>query len=585
MSISFSLEFFLQNALRQAANGLWPEVDFDPLVRVADPRNGDFQANGVLPLAKSLKQPPRPLATALAEALAANAPLAEAFTWEVAGPGFLNFSFRPEWLGPWLQGWTDAPTIRASLAQVRQPQRVVVDFSSPNTAKQMHVGHIRSTVIGESIARLLAFFGDEVIRDNHLGDWGTGFGILLMAMRREGVRLDDCGEEPLAFIEELYKRGNALAESDPEAKEEARQAILELQQGDPAATEAWKAINALSYAAFEKIYNSLGVHFDHVLGESFYRDRVDAVCAELESCGLAEESQGALVIFHPEHPRFKDQPFLIRKANGASNYATTDLATILYRFQEWKADRILYVVDSRQSDHFEQLFLSAEKWFKATGRPLPGLQHISFGTILGKDGRAIKTRSGAPVRLAELLAEAVRRAEEVVAEKNPELDAAARSHIAQVVGINAVRYADLSQNRTSDYTFDWDKLLSFEGNTAPYLLYAATRIHGIFRKMGLAPDADLTMTDAFETPGEIRLARKLGQFGAILEIAREDLRPHTLGTYLFELAGAFSSFYDSDKVAVEEEGIRNRRLLLCQKTLLFLTIGLDLLGIPTLERM
>lgn len=585
MEFPFHHDIWLENSLRRIARDLWPEVDFNPLIRLADPRNGHYQANGVLPLAKALKQAPRKLAEALAEKILEDGSLAKAFTFEVAGPGFINFTFTSEWLVTWLSAFCNEEQMAKVGGSELQHQRIIIDFSSPNTAKQMHVGHIRSTVIGESLARLLEFEGHDVSRDNHIGDWGTGFGILLMQMRRENIDLDNCGENPLEFIEGLYKRGNALAESDTEAKEEARAAVLALQQGDPEATRAWKRINELSYAAFDRIYKALGVHFDMVLGESFYCDKVDQVYQELTKHKIAEESQGALVVFHPEHPRFNKQPFMIRKANGASNYATTDLATILYRVEELEAERIVYVVDSRQSDHFEQLFLTVEKWFKATGRPVPKMEHVSFGTILGKDGRAIKTRSGTPVLLSDVAAESIRRAGEIVAEKNPNLSEDERAEVARVVGINAVRYADLSQNRTSDYVFDWDKLLSFEGNTAPYLLYAGARIHGIFRRLEVDEDGFFGAEGGFETEGELKLAAKIAQFGTALDMTTEDLRPHVLGNYLFELCTLFSSFYDSNKVAVDEKAVRDRRLLLCQKTLLVLETGLHLLGIPTLKRM
>lgn len=585
MALPFSLDCWLSQTLSKRGALLWPGAEFNPMVRPADPRHGDFQANGILPLAREQKTAPRPLAEALSGALGEDAVLSEVFTWEVAGPGFINFSFTAKGLLSWLKLWEGADAIRSALAAGHPSQRVVVDFSSPNSAKQMHVGHIRSTVIGESIARILEFFGDVVTRDNHLGDWGTGFGLLLMGLRREGVDLNSVHDNPLAFIEGVYQRANALAEADSEAREEARQAVLALQQGEPEARKTWELINQLSYASFSKIYDLLNVRFDLVLGESFYCDQVEGVCRELESSGLAEESQGALVVFHPEHPRFREQPFIIRKANGASNYATTDLATVLYRAETLNAERVIYVVDARQSDHFEQLFLTARKWFAATGRPFPEMEHVAFGTILGTDGRPIKTRSGAQVRLAELLDEAVRRAEAIVADKNPDLTESEKARVARIIGINAVRYADLSQNRTSDYTFDWDKLLSFEGNTAPYLLYAVARIHGIFRRLGSETDTSSDLATPPETPGELRLARKLAQFGPVLEMARNDLRPHVLSTYLFELAVTFSSFYDSDKVAVEDPAIRQRRLLLCRRSLLFLTTGLDLLGIPVLERM
>jgi arginyl-tRNA synthetase len=450
----------------------------------------------------------------------------------------------------------------------------------------MHVGHLRSAVIGEAICRLLDFSGAKVIRDNHVGDWGTQFGKLIWAYRRH---LDPAAlaRDPLEEFERLYKVGNAAAEADPAVLDAARAELVKLQAGDAANLAVWQKINDVSLAAFQVIYDQLGIKFDVMLGESFYNPQVERIYRELTECGLATVSEGALVVFHPEHPRFKDQPFIIRKSDGAANYASTDLATILYRAEHFHADAAIYVIDSRQSDHCQQLFLTAKKWFAHRGWKLPYLEHTAFGTVLGEDGKPLKTRSGENIRLRDLLAEAEARAFALVSEKSTDLSEAERRAIAAVVGIGSVQYADLAQNRSSDYVFAWDKMISLEGNTAAYLLYAGARIHSIFRKLGATPGDAATEAAAspLETPAEFALARKLVKFPDAIRIATDSLRPHFLSLYLYELAGEFSAFYNADKVAVDDPAVRARRLLLCARTLLVLETGLNLLGLRTLTRM
>ena len=461
----------------------------------------------------------------------------------------------------------------------------MVDYPSPNTAKQMHVGHLRPMVIGEAVKRLLAFCGADVIADNHIGDWGTNFGILIYGIKTSGYKLDPENENSLEELEQMYKRGSALAKESPEAAEAARAELVKLQNGDPENTELWNKINETSSAAFEKMYRRMGLTIDVSLGESFYRDKVGRIYAELSECGIAEENQGALVVFLREHDRFKTQPFIIRKSDGASNYASTDLATLLYRVEHFGAEEVVYVTDGRQQDHFQQLFMTAEKWFDCKGYRLPKLRHVWFGTILGEDGKAIKTKSGEPVRLKALLDEAVARARKIVLEKNPDTPPEEADKIAETVGVAALRYADLSQNRTNDYLFSWDKLLAFDGNTAPYLLYAVARMHSIFRKLGISPDADFSAAGEMETEQEIALARKLVALPAVFELTLAELRPHYLCTYLYELAGTFSTFYNANKVMVDDESVRARRLMLCSRALRVLETGLRVLGIEPLEKM
>lgn len=557
---------------------------FKPEVRPAEPVHGDYQANGVLGYARQAKANPRAVAEKIVAALPAE--LREAYEIAIAGPGFINFRAKPALLARWLAAHDTSGALSAGAAAGHAGQTWIVDYSSPNTAKQMHVGHLRSAVIGEAIARLLAFTGAKVIRDNHIGDWGTQFGKLIWAYKRQLDRAA-LAREPLEEFERLYKAGNAAAEADPAALKEAQQELVKLQSGDAENRAIWEEIIRVSVASFEKTYELLGIRFDLTLGESFYNDKVPQVYRELSDCGLATESEGALVVFHPAHPRFKTQPFLVRKSDGAANYASTDLATVLYRAEHFHATGVIYVVDSRQRDHFEQLFLTAAEWFRRTNRPLPRLHHVDFGTVLGENGRPLKTRSGDNIRLNDLFSEAIDRAFALVTEKNPQLTEEERKAIARTVGIGSVQYADLSQNRSSDYVFSWDKMISFEGNTAAYLLYAAARIHSIFRRLGVPPDQRASEAAAGppETPGEIALARKLLRFADAVRQAADGLRPHFLGLYLYELAGEFSAFYDGNKVLVDEPAVRERRLLLCRRTLLVLETGLGLLGLRTLERM
>jgi len=585
MDIWFNLAAEIDQRTKSAADTLEDFDDsFAPGIRLADPRFGDFQANGVLAFAKKNQKNPRELAQKLIDALAKTDIDPALLKIEIAGPGFINFTFTPQFLTEWLRKFRSADDLHEAASAIESGRRIVVDYCSPNTAKQMHVGHLRSMIVGDSIARLLEFCGAEVIRDNHIGDWGTQFGKLIYAYKRF-LNQEALAKDPLEELERLYKKGNTLSEEDESVLQEVREELVKLQQGDPENMELWKQITEISSSAFSEIYKKLDLRFDYELGESFYRDKVDEVYRDLEETKIAEESDGALVVFHPEHPRFAKQPYIVRKSDGASNYATTDLATVLYRVREFSADEIIYVTDARQQDHFQQLFLTTQKWFEAKKIKTPKLRHVWFGMVLGEDGKAIKTRSGEPIRLKDLLDEAEERAYQIVSEKNPSLSEEERRKVAEIVGIGAVRYADLSQNRTGDYVFAWDKLLSFDGNTAPYLLYAVARIHSIFARLSEEQLADETTASPVETETEIALARKLIGFVSVLNLAIDDLRPHFLCTYLFELAGIFSSFYNADRVIVDELDVRARRLLLCRRTLLILETGLRLLGIEPLKRM
>jgi arginyl-tRNA synthetase len=463
----------------------------------------------------------------------------------------------------------------------------VIDFSSPNVAKPMHVGHIRSTILGDSLARTLRLLGHRVITDNHIGDWGTQFGKLLVGWKNH---LDPAAlkTDPIAEMERLYKLVNAASEADEKILEAARQELVKLQGGDAETLRIWREMIALSQKQFDTIYGRLGVQFDHTFGESFYNPRLKLLVDELVAKGIARESEGAIAIFFDNLPQLKEQPALIRKSDGGFNYTTTDLATLAYRLETWRPDEIIYVTDGRQQLHFQQVFTAFRKW-RSTLDSRPStlkLAHVWFGSILGEDGKPFKTRSGETVRLADLLDEAEERALKIVSEKNPDLPEAQRREIARVVGLGAVKYADLLPNRQSDYVFSWDKMLALQGNTAPYLQYAYTRIKSIFRKS----EADLSpvtrhVSLALSAPEEIALARHLLNFGLTLEAVAEEYRPNFLCNFLYELAGKFTSFYENCPVLKADDATRASRLALCGLTARVLKLGLGVLGIETVEQM
>eukprot|EP00698_Gefionella_okellyi_P017649 TRINITY_DN51_c0_g1_i1.p1 TRINITY_DN51_c0_g1~~TRINITY_DN51_c0_g1_i1.p1 ORF type:complete len:620 (-),score=183.55 TRINITY_DN51_c0_g1_i1:638-2440(-) len=591
IDIPFDLASTIANLCAQAATaaGITP---FSPEVAPADPKFGDYQANGCLAAAKAAKAKPRELAEKIIANLPADA--ARWFTTAIAGPGFINFTVKPESLVSWLKQYCSKEALSkgAAASCSLSGQHWVVDYSSPNTAKQMHVGHLRSAVIGEAICRLLEFVNVRVTRDNHIGDWGTQFGKLIWAYKRE-LNADALKAEPIEEFERLYKVGNSAATKDESVMEEARAELVKLQKGDEENIRIWKHINEVSMQAFQVIYDQLGIKHDLILGESFYNDKVDQVYEELTKIGLAQVSEGALIVLHPDHPRFCKQPFMVRKRDGASNYASTDLATALYRTEVLKCDGAAYVIDSRQADHCQQLFLTAKKWFEATGRKVFRMEHTMFGTVTGPGGTPLQTRSGDNVRLKTLLQEAVDASYTLVCAKNDEakeedrLSEDERRQIAQVVGIDSVQYSDLSQNRTSDYEFSLERMISLQGNTAPYLLYAVARICSIFAGLKVDPTSADAEAGAslISTPTEINLARKLVKFADVLQTTIAQLKPHFLCTYLYELAGEFSGFYKADRVNIDDAPVRARRVMLCARTLMTLQTGLGLLGLKTLQRM
>jgi arginyl-tRNA synthetase len=560
-----------------------------------DPKFGDYQANCAMPLGKRLGKPPREIVKEIICRLDI-ADFCE--VPEIAGPGFINLRLKTDWLAQ--QAATASADRRLGVPTVEKPRTYVVDYSAPNVAKPMHVGHIRSTVIGDCLYRTLKFAGHKAISDNHLGDWGTQFGMIIYGYKRKiagDPLFKNLSDQQLSLLGEyllLYRKTKLLMDEDDSG---AGAAVLaetaKLHAGDPENLKLWKEIIGPCLEDIDQIYKRLGVKFDEQLGESFYHDRLAVVVDDLLKKGIARESDGAIGVFFKE-----DQPpFLIRKQDGAFLYATTDLATIQYRMEAWAPNAILYVVDHRQSLHFEHLFATARRWNPAWANV--ELEHISFGTVLGKDGKPFKTRSGDTVGLESLLDEGVSRALAIVSANDdakpngPELSPAERQQIAEAVGIGALKYADLSQNRTSDYVFDYDKMLAMNGNTATYMQYAHARVRGIFIKgqKQLGQSAEMAQqaqptSMILNHPAERTLALAALQLAEAIELVLADYRPNQLTSYLFELANRFSTFYESCPVLkAETPELLQSRLALCDLTAKVLRQGLELLGIEVVERM
>src|SRR5437773_276082 len=572
----------LSDALRAA--GL---PDAGELTPASDPRFGDYQTNADLVLGKQRGENPRVLAEKIVAQIEAG-DLCESLA--VAGAGFINFTLRP--------GAVADKTMevlghqRLGVAEVESPRRIVIDFGSPNVAKPMHVGHVRSTVLGDALARIAQFLGHEVIRDNHLGDWGTQFGMVIYGWKNLFDR-QALQRNPLAEIVRIYKETNERATKDAEVREACRQELIKLQAGDRENLDIWNECVAFSMQDFEHVYELLDIHYDIQCGESFYHDRLPGVVERLLKSGIAEISEGAVVVFFHDVPELADKPLIIRKRDGGFNYATTDLATIDYRIKELKADVVWYVVGAPQILHFKQIFNIARR-----ERYTADLRHITFGSILGEDRKLMKTRSGENVPLRDLVEEACKRARKIIEEKNPHLSEDEKIDIAQKIGIGAVKYADLSQYRMTDYVFSWDRMLSLQGNTAPYLQNAYVRIRSIFRKARESPVAtplwgvegetghrpvatSLTLTD----PVELNLAKRLCQFAEIVPQVLNDFRPNILANYLFELANSFHAFYEACPVLKSEEPARSSRLALCDLTRRVLKQGLGRLGLKVPEKM
>jgi arginyl-tRNA synthetase len=579
--------------LQQAVRDVVPDADASAvLVRPCpDPKFGDYQSNALMSLAKARKMNPRQLAESVVQKLDVSEFCEKV---EIAGAGFLNFRLKNSALAQTLAAAARGDQLFYEKAT--QPRTVVVDFSSPNVAKPMHVGHIRSTIIGDCLARTLKRLGHNVVKDNHIGDWGTQFGKLLVGWKKF-LNLDALKANPISEMERLYKLVNTASETDEKILEEARLELVKLQNGDEEKLKIWREMIILSQVQFDEIYARLGVTFDFTFGESFYNPRLKPLVEELLEKKIARESEGAIGIFSdgsvpPKEDVFlvnRDKtwlpdPALIRKSDGGFNYTTTDLATIDFRINKWSPDEIIYVVDDRQSAHFKKLFTAFARWQPEAMKKVV-LVHAGFGKILGDDGKPFKTRSGDTIKLADLLDEAEDRAFKIVSEKNPDLLEKQRREIARVVGLGAVKYADLLPNRQSDYVFSWDKMLALTGNTAPYLQYAFARIQSIFRKVEISQVETEKTEIKLSAPEEISLAKYLLNFGLTLEAVAEDYRPNFLCTYLYELAGKFTSFYENCPVLKADETTRDSRLLLCDLTARVLRQGLDTLGIEVVEQM
>jgi arginyl-tRNA synthetase len=550
----------------------------DPALAVVTPatdtRFGDYQTNAAMVAAKALKKNPREVAASILSHLVVE-DLSE--TPQIAGAGFINFRI----LNPALSAAVNAVRLDASLGvvPVGTPRTILIDFSSPNVAKPMHVGHIRSTILGDSLARIARQLGHSVITDNHIGDWGTQFGKVIYGWKHF-LKHEALEQAPIEELVRLYREVNALEESDPSLKESVRGELVKLQQGDEENLSIWNQAVAYSWKEFERLYGLLEIVFDERLGESFYNDALGPLVERLLASGIAEISDGAVCIFFHEIPQLEEKPCLIRKSDGGYLYATTDLATLEYREQRWKPDAVWYVTGAPQQLHFDQVFAAARRFGISTD-----LRHVAFGSILGEDRKMMKTRSGENVELGAMLHEAMERALVVVREKNPDLPAEEQQEIARVIGLGAVKYADLMQHRLTDYVFSWEKMLSFQGNTAPYLQNAYVRIRSIFRKAaesGLElEDAPITISD----PAERTLALQLLQFGSVLHAVLEDQRPNLLCLYLYELANAFHSFYEACPILKSEGELRASRLALAEVSAKVLKTGLGLLGISVPERM
>ena len=648
-TIAVQLQAILHRALQSLPEPL-PEGFEVTVSPAADPRFGDYQANAAMTLAKTRRTNPRALATQIVEALKAGTELATiSAPPEIAGAGFINFRLQPEFLARELAA-LDADPERLGVRRPEQPQTVVIDLSGPNIAKPMHVGHLRSTIIGDCLARVARFVGYHVLTDNHLGDWGTQFGKVIYGWK-QFLNRAALNADPLAELVRVYQLASSLAETNPSEEtarqiadlqraavedmlktfqgqpgmdeatldkmrgealaviveadrkqtrtiaDDCRSELAKLQAGDAANVAIWQQCVDLSRAELDRIYTQLGIHFDYQYGESFFNSKLAPLVTRLEKTGVAEpgeERNGKrpLVVQFPDDPKLADKPAMIRKGDGAFNYTTTDIATYEQRVNEIGAGALWYVVGAPQSLHFEQLNAITRRM----GYRVP-LVHIPFGSILGEDRKIMRTRSGENVALRDLLDEAVERARRVVDEKNTsraadEKNAALsdeeKAEIARVVGLGAVKYAELSQHRLTDYIFSWDRMLSFQGNTAPYLQNAYVRIRSIFRRGELDPeggastDVLLTLTE----PAERELAKKLAQFAEIVPTVLEDFRPNLLANYLYELAGTFHGFFEACPVLKAEPGSqRETRLALCRVTMRTLRLGLGLLGIEVPERM
>lgn len=576
-----NIQALLSEKVSQALIAAGAPADCEPQVRQsAKVQFGDYQANGVMAVAKKLGMAPRQLAEQVLSHLDLNGIASKV---EIAGPGFINIFLDPAFLADNVNRALQSERLGVATPQV---QTIVVDYSAPNVAKEMHVGHLRSTIIGDASVRTLEFLGHKVIRANHVGDWGTQFGMLIAYLEKQ--QQENAGEMALADLEGFYREAKKHYDEDEAFAERARSYVVKLQGGDEYFLQMWRKLVDITMSQNQITYDCLNVTLtrDDVMGESLYNPMLPGIVADLKAKGLAVESEGATVVFLDEYKNKEGEPMgvIIQKKDGGYLYTTTDIACAKYRYETLHADRVLYYIDSRQHQHLMQAWTIVRKaGYVPDSVPL---EHHMFGMMLGKDGKPFKTRAGGTVKLADLLDEALERARRLVAEKNPEMSADELENLAKVVGIGAVKYADLSKNRTTDYVFDWDNMLAFEGNTAPYMQYAYTRVLSVFRKAGIDENA---LTDApvvIAEDREAQLAARLLQFEETLSVVAREGTPHVMCAYLYDLAGLFSGFYEHCPIlSAESEATRNSRLKLALLTAKTLKLGLDTLGIETVERM
>ncbi|MFU0920853.1 arginine--tRNA ligase [Kluyvera sichuanensis] len=576
-----NIQALLSEKVSQAMIAAGAPVDCEPQVRQsAKVQFGDYQANGMMAVAKKLGMAPRQLAEQVLSHLDLNG---IANKVEIAGPGFINIFLDPAFLAEHV-----SQALKSDRLGIAQPEKqtIVVDYSAPNVAKEMHVGHLRSTIIGDAAVRTLELMGHKVIRANHVGDWGTQFGMLIAYLEKQ--QQENAGEMALADLEGFYREAKKHYDEDEAFAERARSYVVKLQGGDEYFRKMWRQLVDITMTQNQLTYDRLNVTLtrDDVMGESLYNPMLPGIVADLKAKGLAVESEGATVVFLDEFKNKEGEPMgvIIQKKDGGYLYTTTDIACAKYRYETLHADRVLYYIDSRQHQHLMQAWTIVRKaGYVPDSVPL---EHHMFGMMLGKDGKPFKTRAGGTVKLADLLDEALERARRLVAEKNPDMPADELEKLANVVGIGAVKYADLSKNRTTDYVFDWDNMLAFEGNTAPYMQYAYTRVLSVFRKAELEESAIINAAVTITEDREAQLAARLLQFEETLNVVARDGTPHVMCAYLYDLAGLFSGFYEHCPIlSAENESVRNSRLKLALLTAKTLKLGLDTLGIETVERM
>ncbi|WP_333901228.1 arginine--tRNA ligase [Enterobacter wuhouensis] len=576
-----NIQALLSEKVSQALIAAGAPADCEPQVRQsAKVQFGDYQANGVMAVAKKLGMPPRQLAEQVLTHLDLTGIASKT---EIAGPGFINIFLEPAFLASHVDAALKSDRLGVSQPE---PQTIVIDYSAPNVAKEMHVGHLRSTIIGDASVRTNEFLGHKVIRANHVGDWGTQFGMLIAYLEKQ--QQENAGEMALADLEGFYREAKKHYDEDEAFAERARSYVVKLQGGDQYFLEMWRKLVDITMSQNQLTYNRLNVTLtrDDVMGESLYNPMLPGIVADLKAKGLAVESEGATVVFLDEYKNKEGEPMgvIIQKKDGGYLYTTTDIACAKYRYETLHADRVLYYIDSRQHQHLMQAWTIVRKaGYVPDSVPL---EHHMFGMMLGKDGKPFKTRAGGTVKLSDLLDEALERARRLVAEKNPDMPADELEKLANAVGIGAVKYADLSKNRTTDYIFDWDNMLAFEGNTAPYMQYAYTRVLSVFRKANIDESVLASATVSITEDREAQLAARLLQFEETLTVVARDGTPHVMCAYLYDLAGLFSGFYEHCPIlSAESEAVRNSRLKLAQLTAKTLKLGLDTLGIETVERM